>query len=135
MPSYKNFENDYRKNQRSKNEAERPKNMILAKEITEEKKRKLMDWITFYRRNIHRFVEHYFEIKLHPYQILWMYLMGVLDSFVAIASRAVGKSWLIAVFACARAVLYPGSKIVIVSSTKEQAGNIISENGTWYCRW
>ena len=130
MPTYENFENDYRKKQRSKNEAEKPKSMTLAKEITEEKKRKLIDWITFYRRNIHRFVEHYFGIKLHPYQILWMYLMGIFDSFVAIASRAVGKSWLIGVFACAKAVLYPGSKIVIVSSTKEQAGSIISEKIT-----
>ena len=37
------------------------------------------------------------------------------------------KTWLLAVLACARAVLYPNSEIVVVSSTKEQAGIIVSD--------
>lgn len=123
----KGFKSDYMKNINSMNLFKRPKKMIKESEISSSRKERLIRWITFYRRNVHRFVQHYFQIKLHPYQIIWIYLMGVNDTFVAIASRAVGKSWLIAVFACARAVLYPNSLIVIVSSTKEQAGNIVSE--------
>jgi hypothetical protein len=34
---------------------------------------------------------------------------------------------LVAVFACAKAILYPNSEIVVVSSTKEQAGIIVSD--------
>ena len=98
-----------------------------SQEFEQKTRERRIDWITYYRRNVHRFVEHYLQIKLYPYQIIWIYLMGVFDAMVAIASRAVGKSWLIAVFAVARAILYPNSKIVIVSSTKEQAGNIVSE--------
>ena len=42
--------------------------------------------------------------------------MSICDTFVTIASRASAKSWLIAVFALARAVLYPNSEIVIVAA-------------------
>jgi hypothetical protein len=106
------------------------KQMVKAEELQGAKRDNLIDWITFYRRNVHRFVEHYFGIQLHPYQLLWLYEMSVCDSYVAICSRAVGKSWLIGVLACARAVLYPNSEIVIVSSTKEQAGIIVSDKIT-----
>jgi len=53
--------------------------------------------------------------------------MAISDSFVAICSRATGKSWLLAVFACSKAILYPWSEIVICSSTKEQAGIIVGD--------
>jgi phage terminase large subunit-like protein len=53
--------------------------------------------------------------------------MSISDSFVAICSRATGKTWLLAVFACAKAILYPKSEIVICSSTKDQAGNLVDK--------
>ena len=37
------------------------------------------DWNTMYRRNIHRFIQHYFRINLYPYQILWIYYMSICD--------------------------------------------------------
>ena len=126
MPSQK-FKTNYKKRGESDGILEQPKEMTKEFEISEERRNRLIDWITFYRRNIHRFVQHYFGISLYPYQIIWIYMMSLSDSFVAICSRAIGKSWLIAVFACARAVLYPNSEIVIVSSTKEQAGKIVSD--------
>lgn len=89
--------------------------------------RRLLDWNTFYRRNIHRFIEHYFGIKLHPYQIIWVYFMSICDYFITIASRASAKSWLIAVYACAKAVLYPHSEIVLVSATQKTAGIIMEK--------
>jgi len=128
MPSYKNYRNDYKKKTLSDTDQfSSPKYMKTSQEMSDERRNNLIDWITFYRRNIHRFVEHYFQIELHFYQKIWIYMMGTRDSFVAIASRSVGKTWLVGILACARAVLYPNSQIVVVSSTKEQAGIIVEE--------
>ena len=128
MPSYKNFPGKYKKKIQTKDDLFRiPKTMVTANQLDEQRRKNLIDWITFYRRNVHRFVEHYFGIKLYFYQRIWLYFMSTRDSFVAIASRASAKTWLVGVLACARAVLYPGSEIVIVSATKEQAGILIED--------
>ena len=100
---------------------------LTSEEVQSKRRNNIIAWTTYYRRNIHRFVEHYFGIKLYPYQVLWIYAMSQSDSFVSICSRAAGKTWLLAVFACAIAVLYPDSEIVVVSSTKEQAGIIVED--------
>ena len=88
---------------------------------------KLLLWVTYYRRNPSRFVEHYFGIKLHLYQHIWLYLLSLFPNFCAVAARSAAKSWLIAVHACKEAVLRPGSQIVIASATKGQARIIVSE--------
>lgn len=88
---------------------------------------RMLDWNTFYRRNIHRFIEHYFGIKLYLYQIIWIYFMSICNYFITIASRASAKSWLIAVYSCAIAVLYPHSEIVIVSDFQKTAGVILGK--------
>jgi hypothetical protein len=126
MPSYKNFRNDFLRSTEPKNIFINPK-IRTIEEMSAEREENIIEWTTFYRRNIEIFVEHYFEIKLFPYQKMWLYLMGVYDSFVAIAARGTGKSWLVGVLACAKAVLYPDSKVVVVSSTKSQAGTIIEK--------
>jgi hypothetical protein len=126
MPSYKNFKNDFLRSVEQDNVFKNPV-IRTSQEISDERRERLIDWITFYRRNIHRFVEHYFGITLFPYEIVMIYMMGICDSFVAICSRGTAKSWLVAVFACAKAVLYPNSEIVVVSSTKPQAGIIVEK--------
>ncbi len=88
---------------------------------------RIIDWVTFYRRNIPVFVEHYFGIPLHLYQIIWLYILNICISTVIIAGRASAKSYIIAVFACAKCVLYPNTKCIIVSGTKKQAALIIKE--------
>lgn len=128
MAGYTNFKNSYLNNVKSSNMFKVPKSMTKSEEKSIEWKNNLIDWITFYRRNIHRFIEHYFGIKLYFYQILWIYFMSICDTFVTIASRASAKSWLIAVFALARAVLYPNSEIVVVAATMKQAKIIFREN-------
>jgi hypothetical protein len=130
MPSYKNFQTPRSKHVDTTNQFLKPKENLITNNFDEERMNQRMHWITFYRRNMHRFVEHYLGIKLYPYQKIWLYLMSTRDSYVVIASRAVGKTWLLAVFALARAILYPNSEIVVVSSTKEQAGTIISDKIT-----
>lgn len=88
---------------------------------------RIVDWVTFYRRNIPVFVEHYLHIPLHWYQIIWLYLLNSCISVVIIAGRASAKSFVIAIFACAKAILYPNTKVVIASGSKKQASLIVKE--------
>lgn len=86
-----------------------------------------MQWVTFFRKNLHRFVIDYLGIPLHLYQVFMMYLMGVNQLFVVIASRASAKSFIIALFACCQCILYPNSKVVMASGTKKQAKLLVTE--------
>lgn len=88
---------------------------------------RLIDWITFYRRNIPVFIEHYLKIPLHWYQIIWLYMLNSYISVVIIAGRASAKSYVIAIFSCAKCILYPNTKVIVVSGTKKQAGLIVKE--------
>lgn len=87
----------------------------------------LIEWATFYRRNLPAFVEHYLGIKLYLYQVIALYLLNIYGDIAWIASRASAKSWVLAVFACAKCILYPNTKVVIFSATKKMAGLIVSE--------
>lgn len=84
-------------------------------------------WVTFWRRNLHRFAEDYLGLKLKLYQVIMLYLMGINNTFVCIASRASAKSFVIAIYACCKAILYPQSSIVLCASTKKQAKLLVSE--------
>ena len=53
--------------------------------------------------------------------------MAVYDHVCVIASRGCGKSFLIAVFCCWRAILFPGTKIVIASGKRDQSINILEK--------
>ena len=88
---------------------------------------RIIDWTTYYRRNLNRFVQHYFGLKLYLYQHILLYMMNLFPNVCLIASRASAKSFLLAVFACARAVLYPGTLVVIASGTKGQAKLMVTE--------
>lgn len=88
---------------------------------------KLLLWITYYRRNPSRFVEHYFGIKLYLYQHVMLYLLALFPNFCAVCARSAAKSYLLAIHACKEAILYPGSQVVIASATKGQARIIVSE--------
>lgn len=88
---------------------------------------KLIEWTTFYKRNLPVFVEHYLGIKLYLYQIICLYLLNIYGNIAWIASRASAKSWLIAVLGCAKCILYPNTKVVVFSATKKMAGLIVRE--------
>lgn len=126
MSSYNNYQGDFRRNARSDNQNIQPKDMVEKSrdDLWEEN---IIDWCTFYRRNIHRFIQHYFQVELHLYQIIWIFFMSLTDTFITVASRASAKSWIIALLALARGVLYPRSEIVIVAKTKKQAGIIFGK--------
>lgn len=89
--------------------------------------RQFFEWNTFYRRNLHRFAMDYLGLKLHLYQIIILWAMSMSRLVVVIASRAAAKSFIIAVYSCCRAILYPGSRIVLTSATRGQSQLIVSE--------
>lgn len=82
-------------------------------------------WNTFYRRNIHRFAMDYLGLKLHFYQVVILYFMGISQFIAIVASRAAAKSFIIAIYACCRCITRPYTQIVIGSATKKQARLII----------
>lgn len=84
-------------------------------------------WASYYRANPARFVEEYLHIKLRTFQKILITMMGVCATFVYIASRGQGKTYLCAIYCCWRAILYPNSKICIASGTRGQAGNILAK--------
>lgn len=125
--SYNKYENDFHKYSGNSDQFKAPKIMIREKDRSEAWQENIIDWTTYYRRNIHRFIQHYFSVQLYLYQIIWLYFMSISESFVTIASRATAKSWLIALLALARGVLYPNSEIVVVASTQKQSGIIFGK--------
>lgn len=84
-------------------------------------------WNTFFRRNYHRFAIDALKINLYEYQALTLYEMGVNNMIVIVASRAAAKSFIIALYACIRCILYPGTKILLSSATKKQSDLIVTE--------
>lgn len=84
-------------------------------------------WITFFRRNLHRFAIDYLGIPLYEYQALMLYLMGNGDFNVTIGSRSISKTFLMGLYACCKGILYPHSQIIIGSATLSQAEEIITK--------
>lgn len=87
----------------------------------------IIDWTTYYRRNIHRLAEHYLGLKLHLYQKIMLYLMNLCPLVVLLCARAVSKSFITSIYACCVCILYPNSKVLVASLTKKQAGMLITE--------
>lgn len=85
-----------------------------------------MAWCTFWRRNFHLFVKDYLKLSLYPYQQISIYEMGISNSICMIASRNNAKSFIIALYACCRCILYPGTIFVIGSATKGQSKLMVS---------
>ena len=84
-------------------------------------------WAGYYRWNPHRFVNDYLHIRLKLFQKLLIVMMNVCMAFGMIASRGLGKTFLTAIFCCVRAILYPGSKIVIASGTRGQSIQVLNK--------
>ena len=84
-------------------------------------------WSTLFSRNFHKLATDYLGVKLHLYQQLILYLMGISQLIVIVACRAAAKSFIIALYACCKAIIKPGSKIVLGSATRGQSKLIISE--------
>lgn len=81
----------------------------------------------FYRKNPHRLAVDYFGLSLYPFQLILLYLMDKYTFFLWIASRGIGKSYLISIYCIIRAVLFPNSLIVVAAGTKGQAKLIVTQ--------
>lgn len=125
--SVRPFQNDYAKNQKSDDLFRRSSGSLKHLQIEGERKERMKLWVTFFRRNPHRFIVDYFGIKLYPYQILMLYALEKSSLSMFAASRASAKSWIIALWSATLAVLYPGMKIIISAGTLKQGGLILSE--------
>lgn len=71
-----------------------PKNKKTLADVQKEKSERLMDgiayWAAFYRKNAHRFVNDFLNIKLKTFQKILVYMMMVSTNFLYIASRGSG---------------------------------------------
>lgn len=84
-------------------------------------------WIAYFRQNIHIFAEMYLGIKLKTFQKIVLYEMNKCSNTVFISSRGIGKTFLTALFSTCRAILYPGTTIVVASKTRKQAKGVIDK--------
>lgn len=87
----------------------------------------VLAWGTFFRRNMHRFVIDYLKISLYEYQAIAIYMMGISNLICIIASRNDAKSFIVALYAVSRCLLYKGTKFRIGAATEKQAKLIVSE--------
>jgi len=121
------YKNQKIKDSQSDNVFIKPQNMVLAKDIDEERRERFVKWVTFFRRNPHKFIEDYFEIRLYPYQVMMIWALQKSELAYFVAARGTAKTWIIAVWSLTLAVLYPGIRIVVCAKTIKQAGIIVSE--------
>ncbi len=85
-------------------------------------------WGSYYRENIDVFVEEYLGLdSLKWFQLTLLVMMNRARVFLWIAARGMGKSFLIAIFAVVRCILYPGTKVVITSGTRSQSINVLEK--------
>lgn len=84
-------------------------------------------WASYYRSNINRFVYDFLHVDLHLFQAVLLVMMNIATTFVLIACRGIGKSFIAAIFCVVRCILYPGTKIVIASGTRGQAVNVLEK--------
>ena len=127
MASPRPYQNDFRKDAKTKDVFRKPKDMVRHTALEGERKERLKRWITFYRRNPVRLIQTYFGIHLHFYQILMIWVLQRSNLAYIVASRASAKTWIIAVWALTLGVLYPGIKIIVCAKTLKQGGILISE--------
>lgn len=106
--------------ERKKKEQSRPKEKPL-----EERRANVKKWTSIYRRNINLYASKRLQIRLHPFQHLMLYLMGISQVFFAICSRGLSKSFIVALFAMCKCLLFPYSEVVLTATTIKQAEKMV----------
>lgn len=126
----RNYANDYVIDSKTQDEFRKRKDMVKRNTIADDRREQYKKWITFFRRNPHRFIETYFGIKLFPYQVLMIWMLQKSNLAYIVASRAAAKTWIIAVWSLTLAVLYPEIKVVVCAKTIRQGAILLSEKLT-----
>ena len=131
--SYKNYQaNARKKNKNSTYSDKKGRDFTQSKGMTNEQEELLIEWNHFFRNNVQYFCEWMLGVKLHEYQRFWLYVMQNSTRFMGLASRGTAKSWIVGLFSIARAILYPGTHIILASRTKKQSGLIVTEKIKWF---
>ena len=98
-------------------------------QIQEDRSKKIMEVVAwragYYRCNPHRFVEDFIGIRLKLFQKIILWAMNWHDMFYFIACRGLSKTYMVALFAVMRCILYPGQQIICVSATYKQGREIV----------
>lgn len=99
-------------------------------EIEQDKTSKIMKIVAeragYYRKNLDKFCEDYLGItNLKWFQKILLWAFDTHDNSIFLACRGMGKTYICALFAVCRAILYPGEQILSVSCTFKQAKNLI----------
>lgn len=82
----------------------------------------------YYRQNLDKFCYDYLGItNLKWFQKILLYVFDHYDNSLFLACRGLGKTYICALFAVCRAILYPGEQILSVSCTFKQARNLIQK--------
>lgn len=103
---------------------------MTDKQITDTKTNHIMNTIAkrcaYYRSNPSRFVEDFIPgLTLKWFQKILLWAMMNYDAFYFVAARSLGKTYLVALFAVCRCILYPGTKIVACSYTFKQGKEVV----------
>lgn len=84
-------------------------------------------WGAYYRYHPEQFVEDYLHIRLKFFQKFLLAVMFWATTFVMIACRGIGKTYLSAIYCVVRCILYPGTRVCVASGKRGQAMNIIEK--------
>lgn len=84
-------------------------------------------WGSFYRNHPSQFAEDYLHLKLKTFQKILITMMFWSTTFVLIACRGLGKTFISSVYCVIRCILYPGTKVCIASGTRGQAVNVLEK--------
>lgn len=100
------------------------------KEIEKDKQQKLLDTVSwmcsYFRANPSRFIEMWIpSIKLKPFQKIILWAMAHNDMAYFVASRGLGKTYILAMYGLFKCICYPGTHMVCVSHTFKQGREII----------
>ncbi|MGL4454086.1 MAG: terminase large subunit domain-containing protein [Sarcina sp.] len=130
MASIKNFKTAKANNSKKRNLFEKGRNINRNMENTTKSER-LMEgigvWTSYFRSNPHKFVEMYLGIHLKMFQVILLMFMNFGNYFMYLAARGQGKTTLTAIFCCVRAILYPGTKIIVASGNRSQSIEVLEK--------
>ena len=87
----------------------------------------IIEWCTLFRRNWDIYAEFFLGISLKPYQRVALHEIGNSDSFFWRAGRGGAKSYVTAIAAICKLMLYPNCWIVVTASTVDQANAIVED--------
>lgn len=112
MASFKNFQVNRNKSTRGVNVFNSGRNHRKNQSKSERMMNGVALWASWYRFRMDIFVKDYLGIQLKLFQIILIYAMQNNHFFMYLASRGQGKSFLSAIYAVSRCILYPGTIVV-----------------------